>query len=270
MIGIRDVPAVSSASSPTDLIEFDGGLYFTAFTDAGTKELHRLESDGTLSTVQVNPDGSPSGAGDFFVLGDDLYFVASRPAIAPDPATGTELFRLNGEDGTFDVIDINPGATSSGPKDFVEFNGDVYFLADTPDGDNLLKLDGDTGLVTVVDIGPPLSADPLPDPDPDDLTVAGDSLYFAVDHPTAGGDGLYQLDADGAVPIFIGDVLEAETDYENFSIAGTFGDQLILEARHETTGEDGLFTYDGASVAFIQDELFANNFASFEGDFAVV
>ncbi|MDX1521384.1 MAG: PIG-L family deacetylase, partial [Anaerolineae bacterium] len=60
VIDIRDQPALSSSSSPTDLIEFNGGLYFTAFTDTGAKLLHRLESDGTLNTVQVNPDGSPS------------------------------------------------------------------------------------------------------------------------------------------------------------------------------------------------------------------
>ena len=59
----------------------------------------------------------------FFEQGGVWYFTAGTPAL------GRELYRTDGTAlGTFLAKDVKPGAASSSPAQFTEYQGDLYFV----------------------------------------------------------------------------------------------------------------------------------------------
>jgi ELWxxDGT repeat protein len=100
-----------------------------------------------------------------------LYFTYT------DPATGTELWRMDGTPwgGTVLVKDIAPGTASSAPAALTVAGSTLFFTAsDGPTGRELWKSDGTAaGTVLVKDINPgPASSSPLW------LRWGGDVLLF--------------------------------------------------------------------------------------------
>lgn len=90
--------------------EYGSELWVTDGTVAGTSVLKDITVDGhTIFQAQV-------------VIGDKLYFGARSPDTGSEPwvSDGTEA-------GTVMLKDIIAGTGSSGPIDFIEINGTVYF-----------------------------------------------------------------------------------------------------------------------------------------------
>ena len=160
----------SGNSFPRNFAEFNGKLYFSA-AGVGRVGSELFVTDGTSEGTQLVKDIYPgifiiravyeinsSSPDNFAEFNDKLYFSADSP-------DGRELFVTDGTtEGTKLVKDIFPGifnirryppAYDSSPDNFTEFNGKLYFSADSPDGRELFVTDGTTeGTKLVKDIFP--------------------------------------------------------------------------------------------------------------------
>ncbi|OQR81135.1 hypothetical protein ACHHYP_16742 [Achlya hypogyna] len=140
-------------------------------TLSGGPPRHLWQSDGTttskFNTSFVNPR-SLAAIGSSF-----LFFEATTVS------TGAELYRT---DGTYTYgQDLNPGTPSSYPSGFVQFAGQVYFVATTSGVGRELWTTSITG-------GNPWATDVAADvqlgagsSSPAELTVSGAVLYFSAD-----------------------------------------------------------------------------------------
>lgn len=119
----------------------------------------------------------------------ELFFSA-------DGGTGYELWATDGTSaGTRLVKEIQPGSSSGFPENFIEFNGALYFLADTTiTGTELWKTDGtDAGTVLVADIAPGTDNASI-----SSLEVVGSNLVFKANDRST-GDELWAVDSNGVV-----------------------------------------------------------------------
>jgi ELWxxDGT repeat protein len=136
------------SSSPRAFVEVGETVYFTAFDHRG-RELWK--TDGTAAGTQLVKDINPGVRegieydAKLVNFGGVIYFRAN------DGASGVELWRSDGtEAGTYPVRDLWVGPTDSAPTDLVEFNGDLYFVADAGAGRRLWKSDGTSAGTTIV------------------------------------------------------------------------------------------------------------------------
>ena len=139
---VKDIWVGSNSTSPYNLININGILYFFTYNINGY-EIWR--SDGTevgTSLVKNLTFNHPSYLTN---INGTLYFSAS------DGINGTELWKSDGTAaGTVLVKDIQVGSTSSSPSNLINVNGTLYF--NTTDGTNpfaLWKSDG-TAVGTVL------------------------------------------------------------------------------------------------------------------------
>jgi len=136
---VRDINT-SGSSSPAELTEMNGLLYFTAQGGGKGRELWR--SDGTANGTWRVKDIHPGSVGShpFFLtaVGQRLYFSAD------DGDHGRELWTSDGTAaGTTMLKDINPGIGQSYPGWFTAFGSGVYFQADGGStGNELWRTDG--------------------------------------------------------------------------------------------------------------------------------
>ena len=137
-------------SYPTNLIEFDGKLYFSANNGESGREI--FVSDGTAEGTQLLVDLRPgssnygynysSSPSNFVEFDGKLYFTAN------DGINGNELFLTDGTaEGTQLVADINPGSSTYGsnygsyPRELTVVGDELFFSADNGEvGVELFKL----------------------------------------------------------------------------------------------------------------------------------
>jgi ELWxxDGT repeat protein len=169
---------------PSDLVVFDGALYFMARSQGeGDGRAWLYRSDGSESgTVALAPIGDFYGEIDFHPLGLDgkLYFTAATPEL------GAELWVSDGTAaGTHPFLDLQEGAPGSRPLLLSVAAGRLFFAAD--DGEHGVELWSTDGVAAhtamVADIAPgPLSAWP------GRPVLAGGTLYFAAEDEIAGSE----------------------------------------------------------------------------------
>jgi ELWxxDGT repeat protein len=155
---VSDIVPGFEGSSPFSFQEFNGYLYFTAYSSTTGRELYR--TDGTTTTLfkEINV-GSGSGfdlSADrhkFIVLNNKMYFFAR------DIAGSYDLWRTDGTTtGTQKMVEVN--GFGLGDKDrFIEVNGELFFVMDDDNentiGSELYKYNETTNTVTLVkDINP--------------------------------------------------------------------------------------------------------------------
>lgn len=152
-------------------------LFFSA--DDGISGLELWKSDGapgrTVKVKDIKPGAGSSSPSHLTNVNGIVYFAANTAD------KGTELWRSDGtEAGTFMVRDISRG--SANPRNLVNFNGTLYFVATSPSGYELWKSHGaTTNTVLVKDIvaGPGSSNPAL-------LTVSNNKLFFVAMQPATG------------------------------------------------------------------------------------
>ncbi|MGH2565778.1 MAG: ELWxxDGT repeat protein, partial [Ginsengibacter sp.] len=154
---VKDINAGSADSDPGDMTLFNGFLYFSAVTAAQGRELWK--SDGTAGGTSLLKDivagtGSSNGSEDSFHLFSNGAFLLFS---AESSGSGVELWKSDGTAGGTSLLkDINTGADSSNPREFISVNSTILFFAtDATHGEELWKTDGSAGgTVLVKDINP--------------------------------------------------------------------------------------------------------------------
>ena len=216
-----------NSSSPSDFIEFNDKLYFSASNEKNGRELWVTDGtvEGTQLLVDINFEGS-YGYGSSYPyslteFNGKLYFTAD------DGENGNELWATDGTvEGTQLVADINtpksPGfGFSSSPYGFTEFNGKLYFTAD--DGENGRELwisDGTAqGTQLLVDINSSNSYGSAYSSYASDFTEFNGKLYFNAND---GENGRELWVSDGTAE----------------------GTQLLLDINSDISSQDGSYASD--------------------------
>lgn len=190
------------ASDPGYFHLMDGVVYFQA--DDGTNGIELWRSDGTEArtymVADIRPGGS-SGPSDLTSVNGVLYFEAN------DGVHGRELWKSDGTAaGTVLVKDINLGLGSSVIHHLTPFQGLLFFTAyQYGYGQELWRSDGtEEGTVRVKDI---LPGNPLPSHTfPWELTVVGDTLFFATDDGVTGRE-LWKSDGTEEGTVLVRDIM---------------------------------------------------------------
>src|SRR5262245_2433840 len=129
----KDIVPGPGFSYVLSLTAVNDTLYFTAITPDTGQELWTSDGtpDGTRMVKDIEPGVSGSGPTALTAFQGKLFFTGTTTG------EGIELWVSDGTaDGTRLVKDIYPGtgsALSSVPRDFIELNGYLYFLAQDPD-----------------------------------------------------------------------------------------------------------------------------------------
>jgi len=118
---VADIKPGDSGSSPRGLTVYNDKLYFAASGATGPTRLYQYDGAVPPSVVSTEFQGPE----DFTLFDGKLFFRGTDFA---DPKTGTELWKISGSSAPV-LIDLVSGAGHSGPKEFVEYNGSLYFNA---------------------------------------------------------------------------------------------------------------------------------------------
>jgi ELWxxDGT repeat protein len=187
---------------------------------------HLNNFEPTLPQIPPQPTGEF-----FFEYGGDVYFSASRPG-----GEGFELWRALAPFGELELVkDIHPGIGWSDPTHFVDFDGELYFVASDPsNGREVWKTDGTTlGTVRVTDIAQGGASS-----SPEELTVVDDYLFFSAQSDTNTGRELWRLDTNGTATLFdINSKLFESSNPEHLTMFDSqlHGEILIFDARIQGT-----------------------------------
>ncbi len=169
---VKDIYPGNEGSYPSEFVDINGTLYFTAYNGSSGKELWK--TDGTNAGTVMVKDINPGNVGGFQTTaqfgynslpfsvvwqnGNNFYFIANNYTSPPgNQIDDVELWMSDGTDaGTVMLKDIYPGHESSYPEGFHDINGTLYFAAyNNTSGKELWKTDGSTaGTVMVKDIIP--------------------------------------------------------------------------------------------------------------------
>ena len=207
------------------------------------------KSDGTPEGTVRIPGSEVDGIGVFNEpahIGDYVYFSAN------DGATGAEPYRVELTTATAEMIaDINndptPSTSSSVPREFIAFDGKVFFVANNDNdsgefGTEIWSYDNE-GNVSGFDIRSGTSSST-----PSSLTVVGDNLMFIANDGIIGSEPCV---LDGAA----WECLDINPDGANYSTMVGFNGKAWFDASDGTAAEHGieLWSSDGATTEIAAD-----------------
>lgn len=221
----------------TDVVAYDGRVFFKAYNEELGDELHAY--DPATNTFEViadlypgEEDANPEG---LIVCAGALYFRAD------DGVSGYELWRYQSvADAVELVADIRPGPPDGSPENMVEKDGFLYFRGNHPDaGFELFSYDPATDEVTLLtDISGNLY--------PEYITFYQDKIYFSGRLSSSQGTELLVYDpATGEVSL-TQDISSGSSNPRDLVV---FNDKLYCSAYTEGYGRE-LWAYNAADTTF--------------------
>jgi ELWxxDGT repeat protein len=244
---------VKAGVTPTDLTDVNGTLFFVGNDGVHGAELWKSNGTaaGTVMVKDIRP--SSSGAGPFFLtnVNGTVYFSAN------DGANGREFWKSDGTAaGTVMVEDLLPGSTfnrfgeefpnSSGPENFVNVNGTLYFTtsSDFSGGRYLWKYNA-------AGTGPELlkSVPSYPgNPYLANLFNYNGTLFFVASDPEAGKE-LWRTDGTVAGTVQVKDLNPGWQGSEPYGFAVS-GNRLYFVANDGARGKE-LWRTDGKAAGTV-------------------
>jgi ELWxxDGT repeat protein len=238
----------TNSSRPTQLISFNGKLYFAADSLNGPeKEMWSYTGSGTPvkefdQYTGVNVElSSPNLNQQMVVFNNKLYFSGKN-----DPANGYELMVYDGTNPPALAADIIGGSTSSLPGEFLSFNNKLYFTAGAAGIQNaeLYIYDG-TNPPVMYDINPGVNSS-----NPYQYTELNGKIYFCATTPSTG----YELFAynPNTNQVALAAEIAAGTGGGNLSNIIRYNNKIYFTANDPTYGYE-LYSFDGISATRLTD-----------------
>ncbi|MFM9100453.1 MAG: putative Ig domain-containing protein, partial [Cyanobium sp.] len=182
-------PATGEASRVADLrdvaeLRVAGDALYVVGTYADQDgRLLRLDANATVTPMDLQGGFSP---GRLTPVGNTLYFTAYAYGTSGE-WLGYELWKIDPVSGSPRVLDLRPGYNSSNPRDLVDVQGTLYFIAGREEngawiGEELYRIDPATDQVEL--LGDIYSGGGSSSPA--GLTLSNGRLYFAATDSTHG------------------------------------------------------------------------------------
>lgn len=244
-----DILTGPGSSTPASLAAYNNRLYFSASGASGPPRLYQFDGATASLTPGYTASQNPEA---LFVYDGKLYFRATMFG-----SYGTELWRYDGAGQR--VIDLYPGPGSSGPKEFIRFNGQVYFNASS----QFWRYDGTTPTLIDQDINP------------EAVVVFDGKLYFGMYESTHGNE-LWCY--DGVNPATRVTDINPGPEFASPSGMTVYNGAIYFSADNGIDGFE-LWRYDGAAAEMLADinptpyvpgidpvhNSFPHNFAVYKG-----
>lgn len=220
---------------------------FPAMSNFDGIELWRTDGTaaGTVLVKDINP-GSGNGVPSTLSGTNSIQFAGKLLFVADDGG-GNELWVTDGtEAGTVKLIDLDTDGFGSGPQNFVEFAGEVYFSADSSvDGRELYKTDGTpAGTVLVKDIYPGIGGFGPNNSSPSNFRVVGAQMFFTASD--ANGTELWVTDGTAAGTANVLDINPGATGSSPANLT-VFGSSILFSANDGVNGTE-LWGSDGTAA----------------------
>jgi ELWxxDGT repeat protein len=248
---VKDInPGSTNSSSPTNLFDFNGTVFFRA-TD-GTNGVELWKSNGTEAGTEMIKDinttttaASNSNVANFTTFNNQVYFTASNGTTA----NSTELWKTDGTSaGTTMVKDINAtsvtSTSNSNPQLFTVINSTTLLFSATDGigGTELWKTDGtEAGTLNVFDYPGTTNSITWME------NLNGTAILGQIVATT--GRELYK--SDGATSSLISDIYTGT----NAGVGTTYfknGTTLYFQGNSGTTGFE-LWKTDGTTTSLVKD-----------------
>jgi ELWxxDGT repeat protein len=237
---VKNINALASTgSSISNMVDFNGVLYFSANDGVAGQELWRSDGTdaGTVMVMDINPGTSGSSPANMRVIGTTLYFTATTAA------NGLELWKTDGTTTTM-VMDIVPGTTSSGLGVLTVVGTNLFFVANTTaNGTELWKTDGtSTAMVKDIIVG---SVGSLPS----NFLNFGGVLYFSASNGTTtglNGNELWKSDGTEAGTVLVADIVPGTISSSPTQMTDAGNGTFYFTANITATGRE-LWKSDGTA-----------------------
>ncbi|MCE5340232.1 MAG: hypothetical protein LLF92_03780 [Planctomycetaceae bacterium] len=231
---VKDICKSEGASSyPDYLTVANGFLFFRATNDTAGQRLWK--TDGTASGTSMIKDISPGN--EFININNILYFRVEH-YIGQEYTH--ELWRTDGTDAETYMVKKISGTWGSGPYNFTNVNGILYFTADDEiNGGELWRSDGtESGTYMVQDLNPGSGGSW-----PKILTVTSDMFYFSTFMDSSKTSVLYKRNCSSGSAVMLKDFgYDAHINY-----FGTIGNIGYFSTFSEEEWRSYLWRTDGTS-----------------------
>lgn len=240
---VTDINPGTAGSYVATITPFNSALYMAADDGTNGTELYRYTGTGAATLVyNLNP-GSASGAVKQYgrkmgVLNGKLYFAGNNGS------TGVELFSYDGSNAPT-AIEINAGATGSGPIGMTVIGTKMYFAATTTAAGTELYIYEGTGNPQLYDVNPGAGGS-----GPSGFTELNGKVYFSAT-TTTGGAELYSYNPSSNSTALVADINTGALNSYPLSLV-KLGTKLYFSASTATYGRE-LYSYDGSSVQRLTD-----------------
>ncbi|SOE21059.1 ELWxxDGT repeat-containing protein [Spirosomataceae bacterium TFI 002] len=242
------------------MIELNGNLIISAYDTGNNSELWKSDgtTGGTVLLKEINTTGS-STPSELTKVGNQVFFVAN------DGVNGKELWKTDGTaSGTVLVKNINSGSNDSNPSKLIDFNGTLFFIANSSSTPgvydyDLWKSNGtSSGTVKVFDLNLPGFS-----PKIDNFIVQGNNLYFSG-NTSQSIKNLWKTDGTtaGTMQVSTG----THQSYLSPTNIAKFGNSLVFGGYHELYGQEP-FIYLSPNLSLDPEiNLKGRNISILDGD----